>query len=116
MAGHDEFASSSFEDALEALETDAARHPCEVCGRRPRERKRRRDGSWYYYARCRECRRQTLEPVLRSQELAITDQRFPYLFQLFYSHLCKLKQRNWEGAPKKAVLNRLKFLVAIVKE
>ena len=114
MAGHtDEFASSSFEDAPEALEMDAARYPCEVCGGRPRERKRRSDGSWYQYDKCRACRRENLGR--KPDPAGIGEGRLLYLLELLHVHLLKLRDANWQYAPKKLVVQRLRALIAVVK-
>ena len=108
-------ASVPLEDAPDARE-DANEFLCEACGRRPRERKRRGDGSWYRYNKCRACRRTTAGGKSMSAETRIGDGRFLYLIEILQEHVLRLKATNWDGAPKKSVVHRLKSLIAVVKQ
>ena len=103
-------ASIPFQDAAEQ---DAANFPCELCGH-PSERKRRRDRSWYYYSRCRRCRRENLGR--KPDPARIGEGRLLYLLELLHVHLLKLKDANWKYAPKRVVVQRLRDLIAVVKQ
>jgi len=113
MEGFTESASLSLKDAGMDAREDAREFPCRICGRRARERKRRRDGSWYLYDRCRRCRRETAGS--KTVPVRIREGRLLYLLELLHEHLLKLKEGDWEAAPKKAVVQRLKALIAVVK-
>ena len=86
---------------------------CRICGK-PSERKRRRDRSWFYYDRCRECRRQTFGG--KSRPASIRDGRLIYLLEILQEHLVKMKATGWESAPKGLVVKRIKSLIGIVME
>lgn len=102
------------QEALKARKDDADRLLCEVCGERPRERRRRRDKTWYQYTACRRCRR--LPASAKPEPVSITDTRLLCLLQELYGRLWALKEKGFPGAPKKLVLDRLKILAAVVKE
>jgi hypothetical protein len=86
---------------------------CEICGAAA-ERKRRRDGSWFYYTRCRACRRLPKDPGFFRNEA--TDQRLSTLLFALYYHLITLKQAGWPNSSKAQVLKGLKVLLAFLQE
>jgi hypothetical protein len=89
------------------------RMKCRVCGK-PSERKRRSDHSWFYYDRCRRCRREILRS--KPEPLSITDTRLLHLLQALYGHLWLLKEQGFRGAPKKTVMQRLRSLLGVLQE
>jgi hypothetical protein len=114
MTGFTNPASLPLRDAVDAVKEDANRPLCEVCGTRPRERRRRRDGSWYRYAACRRCRRLTTGE--KPGPARIGDGRLLYLLEILEEYLLKLKVSDWKNAPKRVVLQRLKSLTLVLKE
>lgn len=87
---------------------------CEVCGTRPRERRRRGDGSWYQYVACRRCRR--LPASTKPKPVSITDARLLHLLQELYERLWALREQGFVGGPQKLVVQRLKSLLGVVRE
>jgi len=92
---------------------DAGNYVCRICGK-PSERKRRRNGSWFYYDRCRQCRRETAGG--KSAPARISEGRLLYLLEILHEHLLKLKEGNWQGAPQKVVVKRLRSLLRVLEE
>jgi hypothetical protein len=101
-------------EAIEARKDDANRLLCEVCGTRPRERKRRGDGTWYEYGACRRCRR--LTALAKPASVSITDTRLLRLLQELYERLWALRERGFPGAPRKIVVQRLRALLRVFQE
>lgn len=70
------------------------------------------------------CGKPAISKILKAMGLAIggpapvciTDAQLMYLWQLLYDHLWKLKERGFQGAPKKLLLDRLKVLISVVRE
>ena len=46
--------------------------------------------------------------------VAITDVRLLFLFQAIYGDVWRVKRRNWEGAPRELVLQRLRSLIGVI--
>ena len=114
MSKYRNVTSPQAEDALKDERKGAIQaFACDICGR-PAERKHRRNGTWYYYDRCRGCRRQSADA--KPAPVGITDGQLLYLLQLLYHHLWRLKVQSWADAPRKAVLERLKIISSLVKE
>lgn len=86
---------------------------CRICGK-PSERKRRRDHSWFYYDRCRRCRRETVGG--KSPPARIRDGRLLYLIEILEEHLLRVKEANWQNAPKRGVGKRLRSLIRVLEE
>jgi hypothetical protein len=70
------------------------------------------------------CGKPAISKILKSMRgqiskpapVSITDTRLLYLLQALYQYLWKLKTQDWQNAPKKAVQDRLKMLLNLVKE
>jgi hypothetical protein len=102
-------------DAADAVDggSDKKKPVCEICGAQC-ERKRRRDGSWYHYGKCRACRRLPQHTHLLGN--TIPDQRLSTLVFALYHHLIVLKQGGWQSTPKSQVVYGLRMLLGILKE
>jgi hypothetical protein len=86
---------------------------CEVCGQ-PRERHRRKDGSWYRYKKCRRCRRLPDHKHLLGK--TVTDERLASLIFALYLHLIELKKEKWKRTPKMQAVRGVALLLDILKE
>jgi hypothetical protein len=86
---------------------------CQICGAAA-ERKRRPNGSWFFYSRCRRCRRlPSHKPLLGN---TIRDERLSSLVFALYHHLVILKQEGWQGASKRQAVHGLGMLLGVLKE
>ena len=102
-------------NALDAPKDGSAldRPVCKICGE-PSERKRRPNGTWFYYSKCRRCRRLPSHTLLLGNSIA--DDRLASLVFALYSHLLELKKGGWKRTPKSRALHGLSVMLGVLKD
>lgn len=108
-------ASTSAENALDAVDASqsVSDTKCEICGATA-ERKRRKNGGWYYYRKCRTCRWLPSEKFMPDE--TITDQRLRSLIFALYLHVISLRQGGWPNASKKQALKGVRILLGVLQQ